>query len=105
VTRKERKHYGEVRRNFLAANSIDIVALLVFGKFQPATVVHHSNGRGGTNETNPDTFIATTKGGDDFIHEHPDLARELGFLTKTYYQIIPRKRRRHKKNNPLTIPQ
>lgn len=92
--------YGALRKEFLEQNDIDIVALFVWGIFRPATIIHHAAGRK-AHYANADTFIATTQGGDDWIHEHVDLARELGFICGGY---APRKRKRHpRKKRQLKI--
>lgn len=74
--------YAVARKRFLAKNQIDLVGLFVFGKFQLATHVHHSHGRG-KYKCDESTFIATTFEGDRWIHNPSNrkLAISLGFLS------------------------
>jgi len=78
-TEEDKLIYHTRRDWFLKVNQIDIVALLVFGKFQKADKVHHSAYRG-ANLNKIETFIATTAEGDRWIHANQDKAKELGFL-------------------------
>ena len=67
-------------------NEIDLVALFVFGKFRKADIIHHSKGRD-RYKCDINTFIATTKEGDKWIHKpkNQKKAFELGFLERLSY--------------------
>jgi len=72
--------YSIRREWFLKVNQIDLVSLFVFGKLIRSTHVHHSKGRG-QNLNNIDTFIATTREGDEWVHKNLKKAKELGFIS------------------------
>jgi len=93
--------YSKARKRFLEDNPIDVVSLFVFGIIQPATLIHHANGRNGFNYVDINRFIATTQKGDNWIHAHPDLSKELGFLCHSYYQPKPIKR--HPRKRPRIV--
>lgn len=79
LTPEEKEQYKVKRVEFLERNDICLVALFVFGRFEKSSVVHHSKGRG-KYYLAEETWIATTRAGDRWIHEHAELAKELGFL-------------------------
>ena len=81
---KEKK-YKKLRRKFLRENTIDLIFLFVFGKFQESTCIHHANGRGFW-LNNIDYFIATSIEGDKWIHRNEELAKELGFITEDFFR-------------------
>jgi hypothetical protein len=76
---EETWEYQKKRIKFLTNNDIDVVSLLVLGRFVRAITVHHTKGRG-PHYLDEESWIATTPPGDKWCHNHPELARELGFL-------------------------
>jgi len=79
LTRQQRIDYAVARHKFLREHPLDEVALKLFGMKIRATHVHHRKGRG-KYLCDVSTFVATTKVSDNWIHKHPERARELGFL-------------------------
>lgn len=71
--------YRDLRTQFLQENMFCWVSLLVFKKLERSSVVHHRKGRGKfLNDAS--TFLATTREGDNWIHQNEKAARELGFI-------------------------
>lgn len=55
----------------------------VDGKKCPfATEIHHKAGRTGTNFLDESTWMAVSADGHRWIHDHPSLSRQRGYITK-----------------------
>lgn len=67
------------RAQFLQENPFCWVALIVFKRLETSNTVHHRKGRG-RHYIDTETWLATTKEGDKWIHQNKEASRKLGFL-------------------------
>lgn len=71
---KDMKTYSQLRKQFLAAHPFCAVY-----PSKRSTDVHHMAKRG-INYLKTETWLAVSRDGHRFIHEHPDRARTKGWL-------------------------
>ena len=70
---KQNKEYLNKRKEFLIGKVCPVTN-------KPATEIHHMNGRNGKRLNDESEWLAVTRSGHRWIHEHPKEAREKGWL-------------------------
>ena len=88
--KRESVEYMKLRKQFLEANPVCMVALEVEGIALPTCEIHHKFCGGNRRATylRTDTWIACSKFGHRFIHDNPKLAYERGWLLKKIPPIL-----------------
>ena len=77
---KEMRTYSAMRKTFLAAHPVCVVAEALWGSKRRTTDIHHRAGRYNGNYLNEATWLAVSREAHQWIHDHPKEARERGWL-------------------------
>lgn len=72
---KENREYTKRRKEFLSRHRWCVVY-----PYEPATEVHHKDGREGSLLNQEELWLAVSRRGHEFIHQHPNEARKRGWL-------------------------
>ena len=82
VMTERMKEYNEKKADFLRIQRLCERCFASLGLHTPSTEIHHQNGRSGDNLLNTDTWVALCRSCHRWIHDHPALAREGGWLAE-----------------------
>ncbi len=86
---RENAQYTKLRRAFLDLNTVCVVAYAIFSETLRTTQVHHIAGRTGKNFLDESTWLAVSRIGHEWIHQHPKEARARGWLrTQTGAELM-----------------